>query len=301
MNEERTDSSQKALIYCRVSDPKQKEEGHGLESQEQRCRDHAAQRGYEVEAVFPDVMTGGGDFLKRPGMVALLAYLDARPDENFVVVFDDLKRYARDTEFHLQLKREMSVRNAQRECLNFKFEDSPEGDFIETVFAAHGELERRQNGRQVKQKMRARMKQGYWAFRAPVGYVFEELDEHGKLLVRDEPNASIIQEAFEGLACGRFESRAEVKRFLDGFPTMPKQRPGGVGWQFVSDLLSRPIYAGLIDYKPWSLSNLPGKHQGLISLDTFERVQSRLKGRSHAPARKNINRDFVLRGACSLR
>ncbi len=29
---------QKALIYCRVSSPKQKAEGHGLESQEHRCR-----------------------------------------------------------------------------------------------------------------------------------------------------------------------------------------------------------------------------------------------------------------------
>lgn len=90
--------------------------------------------------------------MKRPGMVALLAYLDACPNENYVVIFDDLKRYARDTQFHLKLKREMLVRGAQRECLNFKFEDSPEGKLIESVFAAQGELEREQNGWQVKTK-----------------------------------------------------------------------------------------------------------------------------------------------------
>jgi len=39
--------------------------------------------------------------VKRPGMVALLAYLDARAPERYVVIFDDLKRYARDVEFHL--------------------------------------------------------------------------------------------------------------------------------------------------------------------------------------------------------
>ena len=86
----------KALIYCRVSSTKQAVEGHGLDSQEHRCRDYAAARGYEVEAVFPDDVTGGGDFMKRPGMVALISYLDAQRDRKaYVVIFDDLKRFAR--------------------------------------------------------------------------------------------------------------------------------------------------------------------------------------------------------------
>jgi hypothetical protein len=29
------------------------------------------------EAVFPDTITGGGDFMKRPGVVSLLSFLDA--------------------------------------------------------------------------------------------------------------------------------------------------------------------------------------------------------------------------------
>jgi DNA invertase Pin-like site-specific DNA recombinase len=61
-----------ALIYCRVSSTKQRLDGSGLDSQEQRCRSYAASSGYNVEAVFPDDVSGGGDFMKRPGMVALL-------------------------------------------------------------------------------------------------------------------------------------------------------------------------------------------------------------------------------------
>lgn len=67
----------RAVICCRVSSTKQKTEGSGLDGQEHRCRQHAASQGYEVEAVFPDDASGGGDFIKRPGMVALLSYLDA--------------------------------------------------------------------------------------------------------------------------------------------------------------------------------------------------------------------------------
>lgn len=139
-----------------------------------RCRQHAESKGYTVAAVFPDTFTGGGDFMKRPDMVALLLFLDAQPDERFVVIFDDLKRYARDTEFHLRLRREMEVRGARRECLNFKFEDTPEGEFVETIMAAQGQLERKQNGRQVAQKMKARMENGYWIHNSAVIHAYEE-------------------------------------------------------------------------------------------------------------------------------
>ncbi len=217
----------KAVIYCRVSTKKQSGEGSGLESQEHRCREYAVARGYVVEAVFPDDTSGGGDFIKRPGMVALLAYLDAKPFENYVVIFDDLKRYARDTEFHLKLKREMAARNAERECLNFTFEDTPEGEFIETILAAQGELERKQNRRQVIQKMKARVEQGFAVFRAPVGYRYEKSKRGGKELVPNEPHASAVREALEGFASGRFGSQVEVKRFLEADPHFPKDLPNG--------------------------------------------------------------------------
>lgn len=126
MTQAATQQSQ-AIIYCRVSSPSQKKRGHGLESQEARCRDYATSKGYSVDVVFPDDASGGGDFMKRPGMVALLAFLEAQPDKSYVVIFDDLKRFARDTEFHIKLRRELAMRRATVECLNFTFEDTPEG------------------------------------------------------------------------------------------------------------------------------------------------------------------------------
>jgi DNA invertase Pin-like site-specific DNA recombinase len=74
------DKAQTALIYCRVSDKKQKTDGHGLESQGQRCRQRADELGLTVEMVFTDDFTGGGDFMKRPAMRALLTYLVSEKD-----------------------------------------------------------------------------------------------------------------------------------------------------------------------------------------------------------------------------
>lgn len=98
----------------------------------------------------------------------------------------------------IRLRAKLALYGATRECLNFKFEDTPEGKFIETVIAAQGELEREQNGRQVVQKMKARLERGYWVFQAPVGYRYGKGEGGGRALVRDEPLASIIREALEG-------------------------------------------------------------------------------------------------------
>lgn len=150
-----------AVVYCRISHIKQRIVGDGLQSQEYRCREYAAAHGYVVEKVFCDDRTGGGDFMRRPGIVDLLSYLDENSHSDYVVIFDDLKRFARDTYFHLKLKMALAANGATPKCLNYNFDDSPEGEFVETVFAAQGQLERKQNRRQTLQKMKARVERGY--------------------------------------------------------------------------------------------------------------------------------------------
>ena len=159
------------------------------------------------------------------------------------------------------------------ECLNFKFEDSPEGRFIETIIAAQEQLEREQNKRQVVQKMKARVEKGYHVFHAPTGYRYVKDRVHGKLLVRDEPIASIIQEALEGYAAGRFRSQVEVKRFLESKPEFPKSGVRGyVHLSKVKDILQQPVYAGMVEVSDWGVSMRKGHHEALISFKTFERV-----------------------------
>ena len=115
--------------------------------------------------------------------------------------------------------------------------------------------------------------------------------------MRDEPNASILQEALEGYASGRFETQVEVKRFLESQPHYPKDLPNGeIRNQRVYELLTRIVYAGYVEVPNWGVSVREGKHEGLISLETFEKIQKRLQSTAKAPARKDISADFPLRG-----
>ena len=287
----------RAVIYCRVSSARQREEGSGLESQEHRCRQYAIAQGYIVDEVFPDDASGGGNFMKRPGMVALLRFLDDHASESYVVIFDDLKRFARDRDFHFKLRRELAARGARVECLNFRFEDTPEGEFIETVVAAQGHLERLQNSRQVRQKMRACIEQGYYVFGKIRGYLYIEREGGGKMLAPDPETAPIIREGLEGFATGQFQTATEIKRYFDQFPEMSGTQGGeGVALQSVFNMLKNPLYAGRITVAKYGLHLLPGKHEPIINFATWQKIQERLDMKSIAPARKDLNHDFPLRG-----
>jgi len=285
----------KALIYCRVSSQKQVQEGHGNDSQEKRCRDRAASKNYPVEKVFPDDGVSGGLF-ERPAMKALLEYIDNHPHEEYVVIFDDLSRFARDVGVHIRLKAEFKSRGVKLECLNFNFDDSEESEYAELVLAAGNQYQRKANRRQVIQKMKARLEAGYWAFYPPLGLRGEKDLIHGKILKPVEPYTSILKEAIErfrdGLLCTPQEVRLFIAKTYEEQGIDKKISQNGT-----SDILREILYAGYIEYPKWGISLRKAKHEGFISLETYNLVQTRLKERSKVPwvYRKDYNPIFPLR------
>ncbi len=285
----------KALIYCRVSSQRQVEEGHGNEGQEKRCRDRAKEKGYPVAAVFPDEGVSGSLF-ERPAMKRLIEYLDTHPADDFVIIFDDLSRFARDVRVHLKMKTELVSRGALLECLNFQFDDSPEGEFIETILAGKAQLDRQQNRRQVINRMKARLEMGYWVFDCPPGYKYISHPAHGKLLAGDQPKATIIKEALEGFSTGLLQSQKDVQIFLQNRDFFHKIKGDRVHFEQVKRLLTRVLYTGYLSYPKWKIPLTKGHHEALISMDTFNRIQARLKEKEKVPNRKDINIVFPLRG-----
>lgn len=284
----------KAIIYCRVSSIKQKKEGHGLDAQEHRCRQFAKQKNYVVDKVYKDSFTGKGDYHKRPGLTEMIKYIDDNPHVDFVVLIDDLSRFARDVNAHFKLKNELKERNVSLECSNFNFEDTPEGVLIETMMAAQHQYYQQNNSRQVKQRQKARLEKGYWAFNPPPGYVSKNDQVHGKLL-HPTKDAKLIKEAFEGFESGRFLTQTEIKNFLNE----NKFRGKNNYVETVDRLLTRPIYAGIIEYPEWEVEARDGHHKPIISKETFYEVQRILTEGRRKRTRRDMAADFPLRGIIS--
>ena len=287
-------SSRPVFFYGRVSTKKQVKEGHGLSSQETRCREYAAYRGYEIIACFTDDMTG--KVADRRGMNTLLALLKQYRKQRPVVLIDDISRLGRERAAYWELREAIMTVGASLESPSITFGEDADSNFHEGLMVEVAQHQRRKNAEQTVNRMRARAMNGYWVTCAPIGYHFEKVEGHGKLLVRTEPYASIIAEALEGYASGRFETLVEVKRFLEAQPAWKKDKNGEVHSERVNELFSRPLYAGHITIENWGLQLVPGKHEPLVSLDTWLAVQNRTKEMAKAPTRKNLNADFPLRG-----
>ncbi len=286
-----------ALSYCRVSSKKQELEGSGLDSQETRNEQLAKYHKLKIEKVFRDTFSGGGDFMKRPDMRELIEYLDAHPYRKYVVIFDDLKRFARDTKFHFELRTALEARNALPLCSNFVFDDTPEGVFVETIQAAHNQLEREQNRRQVIEKQRACLERGYWAFHSLKGYS-KSKTSIGK---RDEPNEQnkYIRELFEGFFSGRFQQFIDGARFLKETKVLGKAHPEKY-IETVKSILTQPFYAGFLEYPKWEVSRRQGIHEPTVSPELFEAVQKKItRNYNVVKVRQDINPDFPLRGLVS--
>ena len=285
----------KALIYCRVSTQRQASDGHGIDGQESSCRNYATAKGYQIARVFKDEGISGG-IIDRPGIDELFDYLDAHRNQQFVVIIDDIKRLARDVSAYLHLRKTIASYKATLESPHHNFEESPEGTFMETIFAATAELERNQNKKQVNRRMKARLEAGYWTFYQPPGYHYAKEPAHGKILVPKESEASIIREALEGFASGKYETQTDVLHFLHSKGFDHWKTGNGAHLEQVKRLLTREVYAGYISYPKWNVTLRKGHHEALISHATFQAIQDRLAGKKKNPKRKDINKDFPLRG-----
>ena len=295
-SQDSTITSVQAVIYARVSSAAQMKRGDGIGSQLTRCKEYARYKGLEVIQTFQD--DASGSLANRPGMQAMLAFLNAnRGPEPITVIIDDISRLARGIEAHLQLRTAIGEAGGLLKSPTIEFGEDSDSILVENMLASVSQHQRQKNREQTLNRMRARMMNGYYCLPKPIGYAYRKFPGQGNVLVRDEPQASIVQEALQGYASGRFDTQVEVKRFLEGQPDFPKDLPNGkIRHQRVKDILTRVVYAGYVEHGDWGVSLRKGQHDGLVDLTTFEKIQLRLKEGARAPARKDINEDFVLRG-----
>ena len=292
---QKTESAKDVVIYCRVSSVKQTTRGDGLSSQETRCREYARYKGYQVAKVFQDDMSGS--LISRPGMQAMLKYLRKNRAKPHVVIIDDVSRLARGLEAHLQLRAEISKAGGLLESPSIEFGEDSDSILVENLLASVSQHQVQKNAEQTVNRMRARTLNGYWVFQSPIGYRYKRTPGHGNLLVKEEPYASILTEALEGFASGRFDTQVEVKRFLESQPLFPKDLPNGeIRNQRITSFLTRVVYAGHIEVPNWNVPLRKGQHEGLISFQTYQHIQERLRDGAKAPYRKDLNADFPLRG-----
>ncbi len=219
-------------------------------------------------------------------------FLAKNNKQSIAVITDDISRIARDVFVHSSIKKEMKKCGAELHTVNRKLEDTPSGHFMETIEAGQAQYARELNALTTKSRMMAHAEQGYYIFKPPFGYRRIRDRNNKVLLVRNEPIASILQEALEAFASGRFAEQIDVYNFLKENETILKRK---VHQSFIKRFLTNEHFTSYFSYPAWDISYQKWHIEPIINTETFNTIQKRLTGKIKT-YRKDLKDDFPLRG-----
>lgn len=286
----------KAVIYCRVSSEEQVK-NLSLGTQEKACREHCERNGWAVDRVFVE----RGESAKttdRPELGAALAHCRRNSDQLGAFVVYAVDRLARQTGDHLSLKGALAKLGIELRSVTQAMvgDDSPESEFVETVFAAQAQLDNAQRARRTRLGMRAAAESGRWCWQPPVGYRARHDSATGRHLglEPDPESGALVAKAFRAVAFGSRVADVAADLQADG---LLGSRGLRIAEQTLHRVLRNPLYAGRIVLPRWGIDR-EAAHEPLVDGPTWARVQRQLGADPNREARpyRRGNPDFVLGG-----
>jgi site-specific DNA recombinase len=295
-----------SVSYLRVSSQGQLKtdynpEGQSIPSQRTACKQRARDVDSVIVAEFVDPGRSATTMNKRVEFQELLSYVKEHANVKYVIVYS-LSRMARnrydDAILMVSLdKLGVTLLSATERNLD----STPAGKAMHGMIAVFNQYQSDASGADIKFKMGQKVTaRGGALGSACVGYknvrdITEGREVRTIAIDHDRDRAALVRESFELYATGDHTidtawplmiERGLVMRATPSKPELPISR-GGFG-----DMLRNRFYIGETKYKgQW----YPGRHEPLISLDLFDRVQRILDNHSGAGVR-NRKLNHYLKG-----
>ena len=264
--------------YRRVSTDKQADEGYSLDVQLEKLQAYAKTFSHVRDT--RDYMDDGysGSSLDRPGMRRLIEDIQAGQVTHVIVVkLDRLSRSQKDTLYLIEDV--MIPANVTFISIMESFNtDTAFGRAMVGILSVFAQLERENIFERTRGGMQKRVEKGYWpgGGRTPYGY---DYDPAQGILVPNE-DAGIVRHIYD-----RYLSGASMQSIADSLHLKYEK--------IIYNIITRKANAGYIVYKG---VEYPGRHEPIISLDTYHRAMQLLADRS--AARMVTKTSHLLTGLC---
>lgn len=165
----------------------------------------------------------------------------------------------------------------------YTFENTSQGKFMLAIMFGQSKYYVDSLIENIRRGNRARRERGWMTSRAPMGYLNGRSSTGEKIIVPDPLRFPILQKLWKLFLSGGY-SVPELRRIANnemGLRTMKRRRSGGnpLSVSGIYRVLSNPCYTGQIVHEG---RTYPGRHQPMVSLAEFERVQTLLGRRNRA-------------------
>jgi DNA invertase Pin-like site-specific DNA recombinase len=286
-----------ALIYSRVSQLEQADEGVSLPAQVAECRRYVSRLGWIFGDELQDIETGRRD--DRPAYQRLLSSVRglALAGHRPAVVVASLDRLGRNIAERVRAYEELKQLGAPIHTVR---EGGLVSEFTYNILAAVAQEESRKLGERVRASGKYFQERGWhpvgrvaWGYRWRPATAEERAEGSPTKTMEPHPEeAPFVQEAWRRLAEG--ESMQSVARWA---AQLPSEARGGRNLRFttVRRLMRAPVYIGRFgEYADDVLSRPAGRWEPLIDAETWQRAQDSLVLAQRMP--RQASGEFPLTG-----
>ncbi|HOG89505.1 MAG TPA: recombinase family protein [Smithella sp.] len=271
----------KGIIYVRVSSEEQVK-GTSLENQDELCRAYCKSKGIDVVGIYREE-GASAKTAQRAEFLRAIEFCRKNKGKIDAFVVYKVDRFARNTEDHFYVRKMLIDYGVTLHSVTEPIGNNPAEKFIETVLAGSAEFDNAVRTQRCVDGMSARLNQGIYPFKPPIGYECQHTRQKGeKKNVPDEPDKvffPIIQKGLKAFANGNY-TQADVARLFDELGLArargKKTTTQFVSWMFIHYL---KFYAGIL-VNPWTNEEIKGLHKSMITREELFKIQMLLSGKS---------------------
>ncbi len=291
-----------AVAYLRVSTPRQlhtasdiDEDGNSIATQRVETMRKVKELKATIVREFVEPGQSAQTITKRTEFKKLLRYLDDHPEVRYVVIYMRSRVFRNFTDAAIT-KRQLLEKGVRLISAKEEFGEGYMADAMEAITDVMNEVQVRMNGEDVRVKMAHKVEQGGSVGRAKLGYLNVRKDFGGRLVNTidvDPARAELISWGFEQYATGQY-SISQLRELLEeqGLTTRasPSRPERPLSNSRLAQILRDPYYTGVIRYKGKLYG---GRHDPIVSKETFVRVQEVLNQRNRTGDRDIIHLHYM--------
>ena len=276
-----TEAVEAAAIYVRVSSTGQlgrdgDEDGYSIPAQVNGCELEAASRGASVAKVYIERAESAKSD-DRPVLQQMLKELPTLGVKYLIV--HKVDRLARNRLDDATLYQRIVGMGIKLVSASENIDETPAGQLMHGMLATFAEYYSNNLATEIMKGLRRKHEMGGTPFKPPIGYLSKrELvgSQDIRSVIVDPVRAPLVQLAFTLYSTGewslkRLAAHLEQQGLRSRGTRRYPERP--LGDNRLQKVLRNPYYMGIV---AWNGKRYPGKHDRLVSEDTFDRVQALL-------------------------